>query len=219
MAGFRFFETVGRVGPQGLPGDQGSQTMMQKVSWSLVLSMLALTPAVWAAEEGQSNLFAGDIGNAVWTLVIFLLVVFILGKFAWGPLLSSLQQREEFIRRSLQEAKDDRESAEARLAEFEAKLADAGAQAAEIVDQGKRNAEAARASIEERAREESDKMIERAKREIELAKQSAIKDLYATSSDLATEIASRILQRELNPQDHEKLIADSIRELGDLEKN
>jgi F-type H+-transporting ATPase subunit b len=62
-------------------------------------------------------------------------------------------------------------------------------------------------------------MIERAKREIELAKQSAIKDLYATSSDLATEIASRILQRELNAQDHEKLIADSIRELGDLEKN
>ena len=193
--------------------------MMRRVSWSLVLSVLVLAPAVWASEEGQGNLFAGDIGNAVWTLVIFLLVVLVLGKFAWGPLLSGLVQREEFIRRSLQEAKDDREAAEARLAEYEAKLADAGVQAAEIVDQGKRNAEAARASIEEKAREESDKMVERAKREIELAKQSAIKDLYATSSDLATEIASRILQRELNPQDHEKLIADSIRELGDLEKN
>ncbi len=219
MAVFRFFETVGRVGPQGLPGYQGSKTMMQKVSWSLVLSMLVLTPAVWAAEEGQGNLFAGDIGNAVWTLVIFLLVVFILGKFAWGPLLSSLQQREEFIRRSLQEAKDDRESAEARLQEYEAKLAEAGTRAQEIVDQGKRNAETVRASIEEKARNESEKMVERAKREIELAKQSAIKDLYATSSDLATEIAARILQRELNAQDHEKLIADSLRELGDLEKN
>lgn len=193
--------------------------MMRKVSWSLVLSVLVMTPAVWAAEEGQGNLFAGDIGNAVWTLVIFLLVLLILGKFAWGPLLSGLQQREEFIRRSLQEAKDDREAAEARLAEYEAKLADAGAQAAEIVDQGKRNAEAARASIEEKARDESDKMVERAKREIELAKQSAIKDLYATSSDLATEIASRILQRELNAQDHERLISESIKELGDLEKN
>lgn len=193
--------------------------MMRKVSWSLVLSVLVMTPAVWAAEEGQGNLFAGDIGNAVWTLVIFLLVLLILGKFAWGPLLSGLQQREEFIRRSLQEAKDDREAAEARLAEYEAKLADAGAQAAEIVDQGKRNAETARASIEEKARDESDKMVERAKREIELAKQSAIKDLYATSSDLATEIASRILQRELNAQDHERLISESIKELGDLEKN
>jgi F-type H+-transporting ATPase subunit b len=193
--------------------------MMRRVSWILVLSVLVLAPAVWASEEGQGNLFAGDIGNAVWTLVIFLLVVLVLGKFAWGPLLSGLQQREEFIRRSLQEAKDDREAAEARLAEYEAKLAAAGAQAEEIVDQGKRNAESARLSIEDKARDEADKMIERAKREIELAKQSAIKDLYATSSDLATEIASRILQRELNPQDHEKLIADSIRELGDLEKN
>ncbi len=193
--------------------------MMRKVSWSLVLSVLVMTPAVWAADEGQSNLFAGDIGNAVWTLVIFLLVLLILGKFAWGPLLSGLQQREEFIRRSLQEAKDDREAAEARLQEYEAKLADAGAQATEIVDKGKREAEKASASIEEKARSEADKMVERARREIDLAKQSAIKDLYATSSDLATEIAARILQRELNAQDHERLISESIKELGDLEKN
>ena len=56
----------------------------------------------------------------------FLLVIFVLGKFAWGPLLSGLQQREEFIRRSLQEAKDDREAAEARLQEYEEKLSGAG---------------------------------------------------------------------------------------------
>ena len=57
------------------------------------------------------------------------------------------------------------------------------------------------------------------RREIELAKQSAIKDLYATSSELATEIASRIVQRELNAQDHEKLISDAIQELGNLDRN
>ena len=76
-----------------------------------------------------------------------------------------------------------------------------------------------RAGIEEKARGEADKMVERARREIELAKQSAIKDLYATSSELATEIASRIVQRELNAQDHEKLISDSIKELGNLDRN
>ena len=193
--------------------------MKKRVVSSLVLLLLVLSPASFAAEEGQSNLFAGDIGNAVWTLVIFLLLLFLLGKFAWGPLLSGLQQREEFIRRSLKEAKDDREAAEARLAEYEAKLADAGAQAAAIVDEGKRNAEQARASIEEKARDEADKMVERARREIDLAKQTAIKDLYATSSGLATEIASRILQRELNAADHERLISDSIKELGELDKN
>lgn len=193
--------------------------MMRRISFTLVTLMLVLSPALRAAEEGQGNLFAGDIGNAVWTLVIFLLVVFVLGKYAWGPLLSGLQQREEFIRRSLKEAKEDREAAEARLQEYEGKLTEAGAQAAEIIDEGKRDAEKVRASIEEKARTEADKMVERARREIELAKQSAIKDLYATSADLATEIAARILQRELDARDHERLILESIQELGDLDKN
>ena len=194
--------------------------MMRRTSTILVLLLtLQASVALAAAEGGENNLFAGDIGNAVWTLVIFLLVILVLGKFAWGPLLSGLQQREEFIRRSLKEAKDDREAAEARLKEYEEKLATASSEAAEIVDKGKREGEALRAGIEEKARDEADKMVDRARREIELAKQSAIKDLYATSSELATDIAAKILQRELNPQDHEKLISDSIKELGDLDRN
>jgi len=193
--------------------------MMRRVSWSLVLLLAVQASAALAAEGGESNLFAGDIGNAVWTLVIFLLVIVVLGKFAWGPLLGGLQQREEFIRRSLKEAKEDRETAEARLQEYEKKLTNAGAEASQIIDQGKREGESLRAGIEEKARDEANKMVERARREIELAKRSAIKDLYATSSGLATEIASRIVQRELNPQDHEKLISDSIKELGNLDRN
>jgi len=193
--------------------------MMRRALLSLVLLVAVHAPAAWAAEGGESNLFAGDIGNAVWTLVIFLLVIVVLGKFAWGPLLSGLQQREEFIRRSLKEARDDREAAEARLREYEEKLSGASAEASQIVDQGKRQGEQVRADIEVKAREEADKMVERARREIELSKQSAIKDLYATSSELATEIASRIVQRELNAQDHEKLISDAIQELGNLDRN
>ena len=191
---------------------------MKRTALLSLVILMAAVPA-WAAEGGESNLFAGDIGNAVWTLVIFLLVIVVLGKFAWGPLLSGLQQREEFIRRSLAEAKADREAAEARLHEYEEKLAKAQAEATEIVEKGKSEGENLRASIEDKARDEADKMVDRARREIELAKQSANKDLYATSSTLATEIASRIVQRELRPEDHEKLIADSIDELGKLERN
>jgi len=193
--------------------------MMRRVSWSLVLLVAVQASAALASEGGENNLFAGDIGNAVWTLVIFLLVIAVLGKFAWGPLLGGLQQREEFIRRSLQEAKEDREAAEARLQEYEERLSGAGAEASQIIEQGKREGENLRAGIEEKAHDEADKMVDRARREIDQAKQSAIKDLYATSSELATEIASRIVQRELNPQDHEKLISDSIKELGNLDRN
>lgn len=193
--------------------------MMQKALVGVVFSITLLASAAGAAEEGQGNLFAGDIGNVVWTLVIFVLVIVVLGKFAWGPLLNALQQREEFIRRSLKEARDDRESAEARLMEYEEKLSKGKAEATEIVEQGRRESEKTKQRIEDQAREESDKMVERARREIDLAKQTAIKDLYATSADLATQIASRILQRELSAQDHERLISESIEELGDLDKN
>ncbi len=193
--------------------------MMRRAVSSLVLSFLLSAPATWAAEGGENNLFAGDIGNAVWTLVIFLLAIVVLGKFAWGPLLGGLQQREEFIRQSLKDAKQDRKDAEARLKEYEERLSGAAAEAARMIEQGKREGDKLRTEIEAKAREEADKMIDRAQREIGLAKNSAIKDLYATSSELATEIAARILQRELNPQDHEKLISDSIKELGRLSEN
>lgn len=193
--------------------------MERRVHIAVTLAAWMLASAVRAAEGEQSNLFAGDIDNVVWTLVIFVLVIFVLGRFAWGPLLESLQRREEFIRRSLTEAKNDREAAEARLEEYESKLAAASSEAAELIDQGRRDAQTLRARIEEQAREESDKMIERATREIDLAKQTAIKDLYAISAELATQIAGRILERELSPQDHERLISESIQELDKLEKN
>ena len=77
----------------------------------------ALAGAAFAT-DGESNLFAGDLGNAVWTVVIFLVVLVVLGKFAWGPLLSGLQEREQFIRESLEKAKEERDSSEARLAEY-----------------------------------------------------------------------------------------------------
>lgn len=156
------------------------------------------------------SLFAGDVGNALWTLVIFLVVVFVLGKFAWGPLLGALQRREQFIRDALADAKRDREEAEARLAEYERRLAEARAEASGIVDEGRRDAEVVKGRIEREAREEADRMIERARREIELAKTAAIKELYGKTAEMATEIATKVVRREISAADHQKLIAEAL---------
>jgi F-type H+-transporting ATPase subunit b len=194
--------------------------MMRRVWMSSAIAGLLSSGLAWASEtEAEASLFAGDVGNVVWTLVIFILVIVVLGKFAWGPLLNALQQREQFIRTSLQEAKSDREAAEARLQQYEAKLQEAATEATQIVEQGRQEAEKAKARIEEKARTEADKMVERARREIDLAKQSAIKDLYATSAGLATDIAGKVLKRELSPQDHERLIRESIEELERQDRN
>lgn len=186
-----------------------------KRSCAIIAALLASwSSRAWAAEGGGgNNLFAGDIGNAVWTLVIFLVVLFVLGKFAWPPILNGLQAREDFIRKSLAEAKADREAAEARLKEYEERLARARGEATAIVEEGRRDAGVVRQRIEEEGREEAAKMLERARREIEIAKQTAIKEIYSVAARLATTAASKIIAKELNPEDHERLVAESIEEL------
>lgn len=183
-----------------------------------VLLTLAIAAPALAQEHGgggENNLFAGDVGNAIWTLVIFLLVVFVLGKFAWGPILNTLQTRESFIHEALAKAKQDRDEAEARLREYEARLAAARAEATAITDEGRRDAEVVKRRIEAEAKAEADRMIERAKREIQIAVETATKEMYQRAGILATKMATRIIGREMTPQDHERLIAEAIDDLGD----
>ena len=178
-----------------------------------VLLTLAIAAPALAQEHGgggENNLFAGDVGNAIWTLVIFLLVVFVLGKFAWGPILNTLQTRESFIHEALAKAKRDRDEAEARLREYEARLATARAEATAITDEGRRDAEVVKRRVEAEAKAEADRMIERAKREIQIAVETATKEMYRRAGLLATKMATRIIGRELTPQDHDRLIAEAI---------
>jgi F-type H+-transporting ATPase subunit b len=184
--------------------------------FAIATLLLSAAPAL-AAEAGHgeaganaNNPFAGDIGNALWTVVIFVLVLVVLGKYAWGPILSNLQARETFIVDSLEKAKKDRDAAEARLREYEERLATARAEASAIVDEGRRDADVVKRRIEEDAHKEADRMIERARREIQIATDTATKELYTLSARLATEMASRIVRKELTAQDQERLIAESI---------
>jgi F-type H+-transporting ATPase subunit b len=189
----------------------------------LALWLFAATPAVAseavATGEAAPNPFAGDIGVALWTLVIFGLVVFILGKFAWPAILSGLQEREEFIANSLAAAKRDRVEAEARLKEYTDRLTQARAEATAIVDESRRDAEAVKRRIEEETHAEAGRILERAKREIGIAKDTALKELYTASAQLTTELAAKVLRREINPQDHERLIRDSIAALAEKKPN
>jgi len=177
----------------------------------------ALAPALaHASEEGGGvTPFAGDVGNALWVLIIFGLVVFVLGRFAWPPILAGLQAREKFIRDSLEEARRDRTAAEERLRQYEEQLNSARSEATAIVDEARRDAEVARRRIETDAQDEAERILERAKREIALAKEGAVKDLYAVSARLTAEVAGKILEREINPADHERLIRDAIERLGE----
>jgi len=137
----------------------------------------------------------------------------VLGKFAWGPILSALQKREAFIRDSLAQAKKDREQAERQMKEYTEKLLAARAEATAIVDEGRRDAEVLKRKIENDAKAEAQAALDRAKREIEIAKDSAVKELYGLGAKLATDVASKIIRKELNAAEHERLVQESITEL------
>lgn len=180
--------------------------------WSWIACLATASPVLAAGGEGASNPFAGDIGNALWTIVIFLVVVVVLGKFAWGPILDALQKRETFIRDSLAQAKHDREDAERKLKELTDRLNTARQEATAIVDEGRRDAEVVKHRIEQEARSEADRMIERARREIGIATETAVKEIYTLGSKLATDVASRVIRKELSGTEHDRLINESIDE-------
>ena len=163
--------------------------------------------------EGGLSPFAGNLGNAIWTLAIFVIVVIVLGKFAWGPVLGLLQQREEFIHRSLADAKRDRDEAEARLKEYAAKLQSAQAEAAAIVEEARRDAERLREEIRQRAKSEADKIVANAERQIQLETSRALEQIRREAVDLSVMIASKIIQRNLTKEDNDKLIDEALRQI------
>ncbi len=172
-----------------------------------------------SASHAEPSIFTGDLGNIIWSLVTFLIVLVVLGKFAWGPILGTLQKREDFIRDSLEQAKRDRDDAAAQLASYEKKQADSRAEASAIVEEGRRDAEVLKRKIEDDAKAEADAVVERAKREIGLATDTARRELYDLAAKLATDVASKIINEELDGAKHERLIAESIEQIEKARRN
>lgn len=185
------------------------------ITWLVLLA----APSLCLASGGGESPLQAEWYQAVFTIVVFAILLVVLGKFAWSPILAALKQREDFIRESLDAAKRDREAAEARLKEYEQKLHDARKEASAVVEEGRRDAEVLKRKLESDARKEATATIERAKREIEAATDTAIKGLYDLSAKLATDVAARIIRKELSPEDHRQLISESIEQLGKIERN
>lgn len=163
--------------------------------------------------DGQPSILSGDLGNVVWTLVIFITLLVVLRLAAWKPILGALQNRERFILDSLTKAKQEREEADQLLRDYTQRVEKAREEATAIVEEGRRDAEVVRRQIHEQARTEADAMIERAKREIGIARDTAVKDLYDLMADMSTDVAGRIIKRQLSPDEHRRLVQESIDEL------
>jgi F-type H+-transporting ATPase subunit b len=163
-----------------------------------------------AGGHEPSSPLAGDLGNSLWTLVIFGGLFLVLSKYAWGPLLEGLKSREDYIKGLIESAELQNVKAKESLAEYERKLASARAEVAALIEEGRRDAEKLRADIVAAANKEADEIRARTRREIQSARDAALQEIYEAAGVLATDIAGRIVQRELRPEDQRQLISAAL---------
>lgn len=184
--------------------------------WRAVLltaTTLSALPSALLASGGGDGINPGDLGQAVAAIVIFLILLLILGKWAWGPIIKSLKAREDSIARALQDAADRQKESQDLLAHYKARLDKAEGEARDVIAKARQESAEAKQRILEEARQEAHKAMEDASNEIRMAKESAIKDIHSAVGDLAAELAGKILQREIRPEEHRKLLDQGLEEL------
>ncbi|MBN1589973.1 MAG: F0F1 ATP synthase subunit B [Pirellulales bacterium] len=147
---------------------------------------------------------------ALWTGIIFLVLLLVLWKFAWGPIADGLAKREKGIANQISEAEQANNDARRLLAEYQQKLAMAAEDVRKMSEQGRRDAEQSGRQIVEAARGDARAEHERALAEIDQATNNALAELAQRSAQLAVELAGKIVKAELRPSDHVELVQQAV---------
>lgn len=154
-----------------------------------------------------------DPGLFIWTIVTFLVLLTLLAKFAWRPLLRSLEARQETIRKSLADAEKARQELERLNQESSQIIRQARVESESIIGASRADAERLRGELREKARAEADGILKNAERQIQLETARALQQIRHEAADLSVAIASKLIQRNLTKEDNEKLIEDALKQL------
>ena len=153
------------------------------------------------------------------SLVSFLVLFVILGKFAFPPVTKMLDERADRIRESLEKAEETRIEAERLLEEYRVQMAEARAEAGKVIEQGRTVAENMKNEIVAKARKEAEAEKTKAIDAIKAEKLAAMAELQASVADLSVAVAGKIIGQKLSAADHAALIERSIAEVGSLHEN
>lgn len=156
-----------------------------------------------APEEFKSDL-------AIYTFVVFLLLMAVLIKFAWKPIVDGLAKREQTIAQMIEDARQSSKKAEQSLQQYQAKLAAAQEETRELMVRSRQEADALKDRILAEAQSAADREKERALADIRSARDSALQDIAQRSVDTAVKLASQIVRREVKPGEHTQLIRDAL---------
>ena len=160
-----------------------------------------------------SSLITPEFGTIFWTVVTFVILAALLGRFAWKPLLQILEERERTVKASIEQAERARAEAEEILRKNQETLANARRETAAILEQGKRESETLRLEILAQARKEAQDLVEQGKKQVQYEQKQAIEQLRRQVADLAIDAAERLISRSLDDAKHRELLDDYMRNL------
>lgn len=171
-------------------------------------SIVTLSPVLAAGALTDIN-----PGLTLWTAITFLVLVVVLSKFAWGPIVKMLAEREKTIREALEQAKKERTEAEKLLTEQKAVFAAAQREAADLAKKNQQEVEALRQDLTAKAKKEAEELVASARRQIGEEKAKAIAELKSYVADLAIEAAGRLVKANLDDKAQRQLVQDYIEQL------
>ena len=187
--------------------------------------LLSLAPTVLIAQEhapapaGGGGLMSLQINLMFWTLVIFLILFWMLRKYAFPPIFKAVEAREKALEDAIAGAKQDRDEAAKLLEEHRRQIENARGEAQRFIAEGRQVAEKMRTDLLEQARREQQEMLERARREIEAERDRAIVELRREAVDLAIAGASKVIEQNLDNTVNRRLVETFLASVGSTDGN
>ncbi len=159
------------------------------------------------------DLLSVEPGLIFWTAVTFLLLLGVLWKFAWNPILGALDARERAIQKTIEDAERLQAEAAEVLEEHQKRLAEAREERNKILDEARKAGEHLKTDVLEKARTEAEQVLARAKRQIELETEQALLTIRDEAAELAVKAAERVIERSLSDDDHRRMAREAVSEL------
>lgn len=158
-------------------------------------------------------------GLIIWTIITFLVFAFLLAKLAWKPIITALEGRERGIRDAIAAAETARTEAQKLLKQHEELIAKSESEAREIVQAAREISEQVRREADVAARADAQRLLEQARRDIQNAKEAALRNIRDTVADLAVQAAGKIVQETLDAERHRKMIDDLVERMPETKVN
>ena len=181
------------------------RSFVAAVAASLVTAAPLLAQQEQEAHESV-NLLSPNTGLMFWTLLIFLVLLFVLARYAFKPLTAAVEERERKLEEAIKAAQADREAAAKLLEEQRQGLDTARADAQRLIAEARTTGQKLRAEMLEETKQQQHELLQRARIEIDLERKRAIADLRREAVDLALAGASKVIERNLDDQTNRKLV-------------